>query len=87
MEWLSGARSRILKKLQSMHDDLRKKTRAEVMEEVKNEPVYAAMSILKTGEGRAKNGELVKFNDKFKLNLEMVKKMLPEEQVRQLGYG
>ena len=87
MEWLSGARSRILKKLQSMHDDLRKKTRAEVMEEVKNEPVYAAMSILKTGEGRAKNGELVKFDDKFKLNLEMVKKMLPEEQVRQLGYG
>jgi hypothetical protein len=87
MEWLSGARSRILKKLQSMHDDLRKKTRAEVMEEVKNEPVYAAMSILKTGEGSAKNGELVKFDDKFKLNLEMVKKMLPEEQVRQLGYG
>ena len=87
MQWLSGARSRVLKELQAKHDDLRKKTRAEVMEEVKNEPVYAAISILKTGEGRAKNGELVKFNDKFKLNLEIVKKMLPEEQVRQLGYG
>ena len=87
MQWLSGARSRVLKELQSKHDDLRKKTRAEVMEEVKNEPVYAAMSILKTGEGRAKNGELIKFDDKFKLNLEAVKKMLPAEQVRQLGYG
>jgi hypothetical protein len=87
MQWLSGARSRVLKELQAKHDALRKEIRAEVKAEVDAEPIYAAMSILKTGEGRAKNGEMVKFDDKFKLNLESVKKMIPAEDVAKLGFG
>jgi hypothetical protein len=87
MQWLSGARSRVLKELQAKHDALRKEIRAEVKAEVDAEPIYAAMSILKTGEGRTKNGELVKFDDKFKLNLESVKKMIPAEDVAKLGFG
>ena len=87
MQWLSGARSRVLKEIQAKHDALRKEIRAEVKAEVDAEPIYAAMSILKTGEGRAKNGEMVKFDDKFKLNLESVKKMIPAEDVAKLGFG
>ena len=87
MEWLSNARSRLLKNMQSKHDEIRKEMRAEIEAEVMAEPLYMAMSILKTGQGRAKNGELVQFNDKFKLNLEAVKKMLPSEEIVKLGYG
>ena len=87
MEWLSNARSRLLKNMQSKHDEIRKEMRAEIEAEVMAEPLYMAMSILKTGQGRAKNGELVQFNDKFKLNLEAVKKMLPSEEIAKLGYG
>jgi GNAT superfamily N-acetyltransferase len=87
MEWLSNARSRLLKNMQSKHDAIRKEMRTEIEAEVMAEPLYMAMSILKTGQGRAKNGELVQFNDKFKLNLEAVKKMLPSEEIAKLGYG
>jgi hypothetical protein len=87
MEWLSNARSRLLKNMQSKHDEIRKEMRTEIEAEVMAEPLYMAMSILKTGQGRAKNGELVQFNDKFKLNLEAVKKMLPSEEIAKLGYG
>ncbi len=87
MEWLSNARSRLLKNMQSKHDTIRKQMREEIEAEVMAEPLYMAMSILKTGQGRAKNGELVQFNDKFKLNLEAVKKMLPSEEIAKLGYG
>jgi hypothetical protein len=46
-----------------------------------------AMSVLKTGKGRVANGEMVVFSDKYKLNLAIVKKMIPAENLSKLGYG
>ncbi len=87
MEWLSNARTRLLKEMQAKHDDIRDKMRSDIAEEVAAEPVYMAMSILKTGKGRVANGEMVVFSDKYKLNLAIVKKMIPAENLSKLGYG
>ena len=87
MEWLSNARTRLLKEMQAKHDDIRDKMRSDIAEEVAAEPVYMAMSVLKTGKGRVANGEMVVFSDKYKLNLAIVKKMIPAENLSKLGYG
>lgn len=87
MEWLSNARTRLLKEMQAKHDDIRDKMRSDIAEEVAAEPVYMAMSVLKTGKGRVANGEMVVFSDKYKLNLAIVKKMIPSENLSKLGYG
>jgi hypothetical protein len=87
MEWLSNARTRLLKEMQAKHDDIRNKMRSDIAEEVAAEPVYMAMSVLKTGKGRVANGEMVVFSDKYKLNLAIVKSMIPAENLSKLGYG
>ena len=87
MEWLSNARTRLLKEMQAKHDDIRDKMRSDIAEEVAAEPVYMAMSVLKTGKGRVANGEMVVFSDKYKLNLAIVKTMIPAENLSKLGYG
>lgn len=87
MEWLSNARTRLLKEMQAKHDDIRDKMRNDIAEEVAAEPVYMAMSVLKTGKGRVANGEMVVFSDKYKLNLAIVKSMIPAENLSKLGYG
>jgi hypothetical protein len=87
MEWLSNARTRLLKEMQAKHDDIRDKMRSDIAEEVAAEPVYMAMSVLKTGKGRVANGEMVVFSDKYKLNLAIVKSMIPAENLSKLGYG
>ena len=87
MEWLSNARTRLLKEMQAKHDDIRDKMRSDIADEVAAEPVYMAMSVLKTGKGRVANGEMVVFSDKYKLNLAIVKTMIPAENLSKLGYG
>lgn len=49
MQWLSNARSKRLKQFQARADAKRKAVRAEVTDEVLNEPVYRAMQFLKKG--------------------------------------
>ena len=87
MEWLSNARTRLLKEMQAKHNDIRDKMRSDIADEVAAEPVYMAMSVLKTGKGRVANGEMVVFSDKYKLNLAIVKSMIPAENLSKLGYG
>ena len=46
MQWASRARSRKLKELQALHDDLRKATELEVTADVMSQPVYRAWAFL-----------------------------------------
>jgi len=78
MQWLSNARSRVLKELQRQHDTLRKGVREEVAGEVQEEPVYAAQRFLKTGELKGEDGEEIQALMGHKLDSERVKALFPE---------
>jgi hypothetical protein len=49
LQWLGNARSRILRDMQKKHDAKRKEVAAEVAAELRVEPVYRAMTYLRTG--------------------------------------
>ena len=49
LQWLGNARSRILRDMQRKHDAKRKEVAAEVAAELRVEPVYRAMTYLRTG--------------------------------------
>ncbi len=49
MQWLGNARSRVLREVQKKHDARRKEVAAEMAAEVRLEPVYRAMTYLRTG--------------------------------------
>jgi hypothetical protein len=49
MQWLGNARSRVLREVQKKHDARRKEVAVEIAAEVKVEPVYRAMTYLRTG--------------------------------------
>lgn len=77
MQWLSGARDRILKKLQREAAGKRKAIRSEVAAEVNAEPVYRAMQFFKTGEFTGANGEDTALVDHFKLDRAALAEMYP----------
>jgi len=49
LQWLGNARSRILRDMQKKHDAKRKEVAAEIAAAVRVEPVYRAMTYLRTG--------------------------------------
>ena len=49
LQWLGNARSRILRDMQKKHDAKRKEVASEVAAELRVEPVYRAMTYLRTG--------------------------------------
>ncbi len=95
MKWLANARSRVLKEMQKATADTRKQVRAEVEEEVRNDPLYKAMNWLKRGEMVDEQGNEIKAEAGFKLSIESVKAMYPESDAglasvpdyRKLGFG
>ena len=95
MKWLGNARSRVIKEMQKAHAEQRKRVRAEVEKEVRNDPLYRAMRWLKTGETTDEGGTEIKAQAGFKLSLEAVKAMYPESKAglntapdfKRLGYG
>lgn len=87
MQWLSNARSRVLRQMQQRNNDLRKAMRVQVEEEVRAEPVYRAMEFLKYGTTVNDAGERVPVDAPIKLDLAETKAILGEETGAKLGYG
>lgn len=95
MQWLSNAKSRLLKEMQAKHDALRKEVRAQVEEEVKGEDVYKAIEFLKYGRVMDQEGNPIEVLQGNKLNLSEVKAMFPASKealvpppdFKKLGYG
>lgn len=60
MKWLSNAKGKALKALQSEAKSKRKAIKSEITDEVAREPTYMAIKFLKTGETLNAEGEVVK---------------------------
>lgn len=76
MRWLSGAKSRELKRLQGEAKAARAAVEEEATAEVRAEPVYAAMRWLKHGEMVNAEGEQIKALSGFKLDAERAREIL-----------
>lgn len=77
MKWLSGARSRALRSLQAEAKAKRKLIRAEVTQEIAQEPVERAKLFLSKGQYIDDQGQVIEAIVKAKLNLAEVKKLKP----------
>lgn len=75
VQWLSNARSRIVKEMQSKHDAKRKEVRDEVAAQVRMEPAYRAQAYLRYGKFIDADGQEVEVDGPHKLDLDTVKKM------------
>ena len=72
MQWLRGARGRVLKNLQKQHEALRERIEKEVAEQVEAEPVYRARRWLRTGELTNAEGRTTKGEGPHRLDTEAV---------------
>lgn len=63
MRWLSGARSRLLKKMQGEHEGLRREVRKQVAAAVYRQPEFAVPRFIRTGELVEDDGRVVKVED------------------------
>ena len=77
MEWLSGARGKILKDMQTAHNAFRKQTQSEEAEKMSNEPVRKAERFLRTGKMLDAEGKEVEFLVGNKLDRSTVINMYP----------
>lgn len=68
MQWLSNARSRILREMQAEHEERRKEIKSEVSKEVAARPVYRAMRWFRSGEFEQADGTVVKTEGDHKIN-------------------
>ncbi len=75
VQWLSNARSRIVKEMQSKHDAKRKEVRDEVAAQVRMEPAYRAQAYLRYGKFIDADGQEVEVDGPHKLDLDTVKQM------------
>lgn len=73
MQWLSSAKNKIIKNLQKEHDFVRKQTRDMIAEQVSQEQVYKAISLLRDNESGVK------------LSTQEVKAIMFGEDVSKLG--
>ncbi len=75
MQWLGNARSRVLREVQKKHDARRKEVAVEIAAEVKVEPVYRAMTYLRTGKFIDADGAEVAIDGPHRLDTKRVKKL------------
>jgi hypothetical protein len=75
VQWLSNARSRIVKEMQAKHDAKRKEVRDEVAAQVRMEPAYRAQAYLRYGKFIDADGQEVEVDGPHKLDLDTVKQM------------
>jgi len=68
MQWLSNARSRVIKSLQAQHAKLRKEMRERIATEVAAQPEYRTLKYLRTGTMQAVDGTEVQAEGVTKLN-------------------
>lgn len=79
MQWLSGARSRELKKLQAKHSKLRAEVRSDEAERVRRLPVYRAIELLRKGVFVIELGEVEPVPGIHRMNTEAVRALLPPD--------
>jgi hypothetical protein len=75
LQWLGNARARILRDLQKKHEAKRKEVTAEVAATVRLEPVYRAMTYLRTGKFVDADGAEVAVEGPHRLDTKRVKKL------------
>jgi hypothetical protein len=75
MEWLEGARSQVLRKLQAKHNKLRGDIRREVTELMARDPYYQALSFMRTGKARLPNGAEVTSEGATRLSMAAVRQI------------
>lgn len=80
MEWLSGARSRLLKELQLKHDKTRKEVRDRLSKQARMEPVYRALAFFKTGKLENPDSTVVTSEKGYRLNKAGVMAILDAQQ-------
>jgi hypothetical protein len=83
LQWLGNARSRILRDMQKKHDAKRKEVAAEVAAELRVEPVYRAMTYLRTGKFIDSDGAEVTVEGPHRLDTKRVQAIyagLPTEK-------
>lgn len=79
MKWLTNARSKALKALQSTAKEARAKVMGDVANEVSSEPIYQAQRFLRTGETKDPNtGEFIKAMKGFRLDTGILAEMYPD---------
>lgn len=80
MQWLSGARAGLLRRMQQKHDALRGKVRDQVAAVVEQRPVYRAIAWLRDGPAAAEGSEGATQDDggSHRLASDAVRKLLPE---------
>lgn len=83
LQWLGNARSRILRDMQKKHDAKRKEVAAEVAAAVRVEPLYRAMTYLRTGKFIDTDGAEVVVEGPHRLDIKRVQAIyagLPSEK-------
>jgi hypothetical protein len=83
LQWLGNARSRILRDMQRKHDAKRKEVAAEVAAAVRVEPLYRAMTYLRTGKFIDTDGAEVVVEGPHRLDIKRVQAIyagLPSEK-------
>jgi hypothetical protein len=68
MGWVSGARERVLRELQSQQDDRRREVRDEIRDKVAKSPIYRAIRYLRRGEYEDGDGKIAKADAGYKLS-------------------
>lgn len=83
MQWLSGARNRVLADLQKKHRRIRRKIAAETLAELEERPVYRAIGYLRRGEVALPDGVKEPAKGVHRLDTEAARALLPEGRTLQ----
>jgi len=85
MEWLSRARSRIIKDMQARHTAQRKEVRERVQREVQQDPLYRAMAFLKRAQIVAPDGATTKAEGVHRIDRVLAAEFAPTVDLGRLG--
>jgi hypothetical protein len=85
MEWLSRARSRIIKDMQERHTAQRKEVRERVQREVQQDPLYLAMAFLKRAQIVAPDGATTKAEGVHRIDRVLAAEFAPTVDLARLG--
>lgn len=85
MEWLSRARSRIIKDMQARHTAQRKEVRERVQREVQQDPLYRAMAFLRRGQVVAPDGTVTEAEGVHRIDRVLAAEFAPAVDLARLG--
>lgn len=87
IQWSRNAQSRAMRQIQREASERRGEIRKEVETELRSQPVYRAISFLRSGELRNDQNEVVEHEGLHRMNAEVVKDEFGQEVASALGYG